>query len=961
MRTAIFGKRGRLSASTLVTVLALAGAGCGQNPTAEQTGGAQVRVHALAAVGISSVNVTVSGAALPKPRTEALFNTGGEWGGILGGLPAGTGYTFTATATTADGTEYSGATSNVEVLAKQTVPVQIVASNPGKPFKNASPVIDALTIASTSVAPGAAVSVAVTAHDPDAGDTITFAWTATGGAFADATTTTTTWTAPSTEGSYDVTISVEDNHGAKASTKANIKVGAGNGRGSAAVGVTFSSAPVVSSVTASPSWLESGAATTVVAQATDADGNPLSYTWTSTCAGDFGGNTASTNFTLAISEVATACTLTVSVDDGTGFATTGEITLPVGKPSFNAPPALDSTLQSATDVVAGGAVELMVQASDPEGGAITFAWDGPAGTLSPPTTDAGSSQVTFTAPMVGSPWTVTATVTDAQGLAATQVFTVQMKPWKFGIISDTQWPTSPDGKNPNVAVNVINHVNQELIAHKVKFVVQVGDLTDNGATSSLDIRATFAQALYNAGIGFYPLRGNHESSKTGAIETQRIFPQTQTGVNNQTPADALVSSTIYGPQPVLGGPFTVGTNFASYPGTSGGFTGLFYTFDYANARIVMMDQFTPTTGSSHSYLDTDQVDWVGNQLAARAPNTHAFVFGHKGFITENHADTLFGSNPSSAPSLQNLLMGYMASAGVRYYMGGHDHMHNRAIVTSPDGLSTIQNIITASDSYKFYIPQLVSNDDKYNTPANGITNGPRERQLAQELFTIGYYVVTVDGPRVTVDYYASPNGCNGDCDLKEDIIPYTFSKREAFGYSLNGKEFIIPSGASYQPVTDTFGDTTASILTGTNSGGIDYAGRATSHAVDTGWASRDCGTASARLSLWGMSTMAPGMDANQTDAYVLQMSYAHDAAQSGVGTLQFGIETRDAGGNWVPAASVTGATPTFVAGPWQSGYVLGSYGVDSAAKTAWVVTDRQGEFRVANFDDQVTAQVCALE
>jgi hypothetical protein len=85
--------------------------------------------------------------------------------------------------------------------------------------------------------------------------------------------------------------------------------------------------------------------------------------------------------------------------------------------------------------------------------------------------------------------------------------------WGFGIISDTQWKSSPDGLNPNyVAVNVINHVNEEFIAHKVKFVVAVGDVTQNGDVLGMDTSATFRQALYNAGIGFYPLRGNHEDT-----------------------------------------------------------------------------------------------------------------------------------------------------------------------------------------------------------------------------------------------------------------------------------------------------------------------------------------------------------------------------------------------------------------------------------------------------------------
>jgi hypothetical protein len=535
------------------------------------------------------------------------------------------------------------------------------------------------------------------------------------------------------------------------------------------------------------------------------------------------------------------------------------------------------------------------------------------------------------------------------------------EPWKFGIMSDTQWPTSPDNKNPNsVAVNVINRLNEKFIQHGVKFVVAVGDVTDNGSKLALDTRATFAQALYDAGIGFYPLRGNHESSQAGAVEFQRLFPQTRTGVNNRTPTDAFVTTTVYGAPPAVTTPtFTVGSNFVSLAG----FEGLTYAFDYGNARFVLYDQFTPPTGTpSHSAMTTNDAAFIGAQVAARPAGGHAFVFGHKGFITENHTDTLFGNDPSANPALQNTLMSSLASAGVRYYMGGHDHMHNRANVVSPDGASTVQNIILASDSYKFYIPANPSNDAKYDIPSKGITNGPRETELAQELFTVGYYIVTVDGPRVTVDYWASPNGCNGDCDETNDVIPYSFTKRETFGYSLNGSEFLVPQNASYTVVSDSFQGSTAKILDGANgSATADYVGRPLSHAVDTGWTPRACGTASAALSLWGMSSMVPGLAANETDTYVLSMGYDRENGHWKFGTGEFGIQARNAKGDWVPAASLTVAEPKFIVGPWKRGYELGTYGVDPASKTAWAVVDYQGEFRVANFDDAVTQAVCAAE
>ena len=91
------------------------------------------------------------------------------------------------------------------------------------------------------------------------------------------------------------------------------------------------------------------------------------------------------------------------------------------------------------------------------------------------------------------------------------------------------------------------------------------------------------------------------------------------------------------------------------------------------------------------------------------------------------------------------------------------------------------------------------------------------------------------------------------------------------------------------------------------------------------------------------------------------MGYDRDNGHWKLGTGEFGIQARSAGGAWVPAAGLTGGEPKFVIGKWKPGYKLGTYGVDPASKTAWAVVDYQGEFRVANFDDAVTRAVCALE
>ncbi|MBN2242546.1 MAG: hypothetical protein JW793_07640 [Acidobacteria bacterium] len=84
---------------------------------------------------------------------------------------------------------------------------------------------------------------------------------------------------------------------------------------------------------------------------------------------------------------------------------------------------------------------------------------------------------------------------------------------------------------------------------------------------------------------------------------------------------------------------------------------------------------------------------------------HVFLFSHKNLMGANHPDTLFGSNPASNAEAQNAYMKSASENGVRYHFWGHGHNHLRSLVSSPDGISRLQNIIPSSNSYKFYIPK----------------------------------------------------------------------------------------------------------------------------------------------------------------------------------------------------------------------------------------------------------------
>ena len=577
--------------------------------------------------------------------------------------------------------------------------------------------------------------------------------------------------------------------------------------------------------------------------------------------------------------------------------------------------------------------------------------------------------------------------TIATGLLFTlaAVSTSSAQSWKFGVMSDTQWGVADDGKNPgSVAVDIIRALDQQFIDRKVTFVVAVGDLVDKigdrtkGTTAESianaeDVRAAFAQELYNAGIGFYPLRGNHDAHRLSGAEFKRIYPQTRNGAMNATPANVFsVPNPDADKQPFprpTGSPFTIGTNFSTPdPATITqklDWTGLSYSFDYNNARFVLLDQFAPLNAKEGDKTDLTidaQVPWIETTLAGKPADGHAFVFGHKGLISENHVDTLFGSNPAESGLNQNAFITSMYKNGVRYYLQGHDHMHDRSLVsvttgTPTDGVSpNVQNIICASDSDKFYRPNVPSNDEKYNV---GVFGHTRQAQVSQDLRRIGFYVFTVDGPRVTGEYYAAevPNAapnknCKQDADMCEFMIstapPLSFERAETFGYSLNGKEFqVCQEGqanckSSYTQVVDSYKGTTARVLSGVNgSKARDKNGRAFLKMVDTGWVDKGSDTLSDILTVWGMADL----NSNTTDVYTLSLT--HVPSKDRAGNDAVGLVSRS-NGKWVNAVDKNqGGVKKYVAGPWKPGYALGTYGVDPKTNTSWAVINYTDDFAVA--------------
>jgi hypothetical protein len=353
----------------------------------------------------------------------------------------------------------------------------------------------------------------------------------------------------------------------------------------------------------------------------------------------------------------------------------------------------------------------------------------------------------------------------------------------------------------------------------------------------------------------------------------------------------------------------------------------------------------------------------------------AFIFSHQPLIAENHQDTMFSGYTNANTDWQDAFYASMQKNNARYFISGHDHIHQRSIVASPDGKSKVEELITASNSSKFYTPKTL--DD-----AKWFGQKSRETSISQEMYTVGYYIYTVDGPCVTVDYYSDdhgnrlsdasyPNGSNDPLHPINITPTFNFVKKETWGYCQNGKEFLVPQAATYTTVEDSFEGTTARILDGTNNstardgslntkGGV---GRQLTKAVNTGWIdvdrwcekypvhkwNPDLDLASNIFKLQGMADLG----SEKTDTYALSLSYDHHRLlpiQLGKGFL--GLVTKDENGRWVNAVDMNfdvTKNKKFVLGPYKSGYELGTYGVDLKTRTVWAVINYNGDFAAAGF------------
>lgn len=205
----------------LALVSTAAAVGCSQNnQQAGDTGSVALALQAAPGVTINVVSYTISGPSSFSKNGTIDVSHSSTISATIGGLPAGSGFAVSLTASSIDGaTTCGGGPTSFAVVAGQATPVSVhllchEAARTGSVIVNGTlnvcPTIDNLSANPGEVSVGASVALTAGAHDSDAGPSaLVYQWTASSGVVSAPTAASTAFMC-TTPGVATLTLSVSD-------------------------------------------------------------------------------------------------------------------------------------------------------------------------------------------------------------------------------------------------------------------------------------------------------------------------------------------------------------------------------------------------------------------------------------------------------------------------------------------------------------------------------------------------------------------------------------------------------------------------------------------------------------------------------------------------------------------------------------------------------------------------------
>ncbi|MHC4387079.1 MAG: metallophosphoesterase family protein [Planctomycetota bacterium] len=273
-------------------------------------------------------------------------------------------------------------------------------------------------------------------------------------------------------------------------------------------------------------------------------------------------------------------------------------------------------------------------------------------------------------------------------------------PWRFIAVGDSR--STGAGDNNGVNIPILTEIAAEIVNHGVDFVLFPGDLV-YGRVSQTAMESQFntwlgvMQTVYDANIGVYPVRGNHDVGDPAGV----------TAWNN-----------------VFTGAYSLPSNGPA------GEENLTYSFSHKNAFIVGLDQYI----NSHRVNQT----WLDAQLAANT-NPHVFVFGHEPAFRAFNFPCL-----DYYPADRDAFWASVENSGGRSYFCGHDHFYDHASIDD-DGDPN-------NDIHQYIVGSAGAPPHTFSPPYDGNNSGMTVEQWDHsEQF--GYVLVEVKDSGVTMRWF----------------------------------------------------------------------------------------------------------------------------------------------------------------------------------------------------------------
>ncbi len=269
-------------------------------------------------------------------------------------------------------------------------------------------------------------------------------------------------------------------------------------------------------------------------------------------------------------------------------------------------------------------------------------------------------------------------------------------PWRFVAVGDSR------GNDNGINQVILSEMAAQIVSENAEFVVFPGDLVNgyvNQATleNQLTTWRNTMQPVYDAGIGVYAGRGNHDVGSPAGV----------TAWNN-----------------VFSGPYAFPANGPA------GEQNLTYSVTYRNAFILGLDQYV----SSHRVNQA----WVDNQLAANN-RPHIFAFGHEPAYKAQHSDCL-----DDYPVDRDAFWASLENARARVYFVGHDHFYDHARVNDGDGEWN-------DDVHQYIVGTAGAPLRAWSPPYDGNNSGMILKQKYHAT-QYGYVVVEIDGLDATLTW-----------------------------------------------------------------------------------------------------------------------------------------------------------------------------------------------------------------